>query len=253
MAGTGDKDRYSSDGTDLLEPPVLNLNPYDIEKILLYPKEFTQEKWNKFYYFVNNNFDKKDTSINSSIKKSKTDNLIKRFNEEVWYPYSDKNPSIYRGKTNPLTREDIFAIQRFTKKTYPKTLVDGWLGTQTLQMKYPPYIIEQNVNSEDENKFMPAIWGEYRFIIKYKNYIDIKNGVDNNPQLKYFIPYNPDIYTADKLTYPIEMLKWFIEAKNYEPNSVKVNKTPSQVNVETLKKQVNSNIKQLQTKIKGSF
>ena len=30
MASIQDKDRYSSNGIDLLEPPVLNLNPFDI-------------------------------------------------------------------------------------------------------------------------------------------------------------------------------------------------------------------------------
>jgi hypothetical protein len=253
MAGTEDKDRYSSTGVDLLEPPVLNLNPFDIERVLLRPKEYTEEKWNRFYYFVNSNFDKKDISINSSIKKSKTDDLIKRFNEEVWYPYGDKYPNINRGKNNPLTREDIFAIQRFTSKTYPKTLVDGWLGTQTLQMKYPPYFTEINLVNTVADNFLPSVWGEYRFVIKYKDWKSIQDGTNTDPVLKYFVPYNPTIHTADKLTWPIEEIKVFMEAKNYEPNSVKVNKTPSQVNAETLKKQVTGNIKQLQTKIKGSF
>ena len=253
MTDIKDKDRYSDNGIDLLEPPVLNLNPFDIEKILLYPKEFTQEKWNRFYYFVNNSFDKKDTSINSSIKKSKTDDLIKRFNEEIWYPYGDKYPSIYRGKNNPLTREDIFAIQRFTSKTYPKTLIDGWLGTQTLQMKYPSYIVEQNLDSEDENKFMPAIWGEYRFVVQYKNFKNNKNGTDTNPIVKYFIPYNPDIYTADKLTWPIELIKEFMRTKTYKPNSVNITKSPSQINSETAKTSIQKQTKQLQTKLKSSF
>ena len=254
MADIKDKDRYSDNGTDLLEPPILNLNPFDIERVLSHPKEFTQEKWNRFFYFVNQNFDKKDTSINSSIKKSKTDDLIKKFNEEVWFPYSNENPSIHRGQTNPLTREDIFAIQRFTSKTYPKTLVDGWLGTQTLQMKYPSYIVEQNLDLIDDNKFMPATWGEYRFVVQYKNFKNNKNGTDTNPILKYFITYNPDIYTADKLTYPIELVKQFIAAKTYVSNpNVKVKLTPEQVNAKTLKSQVGNKTKQLQTKLKSSL
>jgi hypothetical protein len=121
-------------------------------------------------------------------------------------------------------------------------------------MRYPRYIIEENRNSNNETKFMPAIWGDYRFVIQYKDWKNVKEGKDTNLSLTYFKIYNPDIYTADKLSYPIENLKWFIEAKTYVSNpNVKVKLTPEQVNAKTLKSQVGNKTKQLQTKLKSSL
>jgi hypothetical protein len=54
---------------------------------------------------------------------------------------------------------------------------------------------------------------KYNFFNDLGNFKNNKNGTDTNPIVKYFIPYNPDIYTADKLTWPIELIKEFRDIK----------------------------------------
>jgi len=128
----------------------LNLNPYDIEPINGHPVASTIEKWSCFRQFLKNNYptlfdNNSDATLNKSTN-NKTDELIKNFNEKWWIPFGDNHPwENHRGRSNKFSKEDITAIQEFTKKASLQNQgiikVDEadkqWIGTQTLRMRYP--------------------------------------------------------------------------------------------------------------------
>ena len=250
--------RYSSTGVDLTAPIKLNSNPTDIESLGVRDKAYTEEKWRAFLKFSNSKIDKNDTSLNSkAVWESLTTDLIKEFNtspESNWVQFGDNNPN--RGLQNPISREDIFAIQRFTKKTDPNTQVDGWLGTQTLQMDYPKRVTYINY-SKDKNgndilippeTLLPIIWGNKRYVVSYKDY-DESN---KNRKISYgtlIKIYDPSIHTKDKFQKDPDLNReWTSLASPVVPSQ-----SAEKVNLETTKTAIKKQTIQLQTKLKSSF
>lgn len=160
-------------GVNLTSPVILNQNPLDIEPVNSKNPEQVIVKWNTFHQFLS---DKNITIDINSLpgKETISEPLINEFN-------NNKNTSIWASRgnsqTNPLTRDDIFAIQRFTSKTDPNVQIDGWVGTQTIQMLYPriEFLIpifrvnnkEYGINQypESPETLIPIIWGDKRFVI----------------------------------------------------------------------------------------
>jgi hypothetical protein len=176
-----EKNRFGTvSGVDLKTPPILNENPLDIENVNgLNPGE-VYLKWLVFSIFLKNK--NITTDINSLEGRSKISlELINEFNENV----KNKNP--YLVNFPPLNRADIEAIQRFTKKTDPNIQVDGWVGTQTVQLKYPlqtilevTYRLWDKQNKPDEygpnrypsNTLVPIIWGNKRYVVPVSDYLN---------------------------------------------------------------------------------
>lgn len=178
LGGENTRDsRYgSTTGIDLLAPIQQNLNPNDIKSVNGKPSYSVWEKWRYFWGFANQNIDKNDSSINTEEgKKRITEGLITKFNSDKtispWARFGNSNPN--RGTNNPLTRDDINAIQQYTQKADTRVIIDGWVGTQTLQMVYPTInvlsILEKGTNV-DPNKYYPVIWGNQRYVINTKDY-----------------------------------------------------------------------------------
>ena len=251
--------RYSSTGVDLTAPIKLNSNPTDIESVNGRDKAYTDEKWKAFLKFSNSKIDKNDTSLNSkAVWESLTTDLINEFNTNketsVWVQFGGNNPN--RGLQNPISREDIFAIQRFTKKTDPNAQVDGWLGTQTLRMDYPKrvtYVIyAKDKNGADlpvpSETLLPVIWGDKRYIISYRDF-DESN---KNKKISYATllkVYDPSIHTKDKFQKDPDLNRdWTSLAE-----TVSVTKSAEKVNSETTKIAIKKQTQQLQTKLKSSF
>jgi hypothetical protein len=216
---------------DLLAPVTLNQNPYDIEPLKGHPSAYVSLQYNFFnawmfpasfiekreellvdesIKFSTPNPDKinpTDTSVNSSEYVSKTEDLIKKFNKDVWFPFGDKYPTNkHIGKNFPLTTESIKAIQTFNQKTDPNVLVDGWLGTQTFQLSYPLNATLQAAYynkgdggpsqiNPDPNAWCPSVWGDYTFVIKNEYVLKNQRGELNGVPINYYyIPYDPKKY-----------------------------------------------------------
>jgi hypothetical protein len=160
-------------GVNLVSPVILNKNPLDIESVNRKNPEQVTSKWNTFHQFLS---DKNITIDINSLQGKETisEPLINEFN-------NNKKTSIWASKgnsqNNPLTRDDIFAIQRFTSKTDPNVQIDGWVGTQTIQMLYPriEFLLAiftvnnkeygPNQYPESPETLIPIIWGDKRFVI----------------------------------------------------------------------------------------
>jgi len=246
--------RYSSTGVDLTAPVKFNPNPLDIESFGGRNKGYTQEKWSAFLRFADSKINKNDTSLNSqAVWEKLTTDLIKEFNtspESNWVKFGSTSPN--RGLQNPLTREDIFAIQRFTNKVDPNAQIDGWLGTQTLRMEYPKLRIIQVVN-EDKDKnilngapelLIPVVWGNKRYVITYSDYEAA--GTDVAKIVEKMELYDPTIHTKDKFYNNVNNYK---EWTALEPTVI-VSQSADQVNSNTTKQNINKKISSLQTEIK---
>lgn len=191
-------------GVDLTAPVILNPNPLDIQSVGGKPIGSVTDKWAYFYLFLQTK--KIDTSLNSEQgRKDISLKLIEEFNTNkqtsTWAALGDVNP--LRGINNPLTRDDIYAIQRFNKISDPNIQVDGWLGTQTAQMSYPRALISVSVtkgaNGEvvpnDPQSFIPVIWGNKRYVLKEKDSQEINSSLQTKgPISNYFVLYDPVIH-----------------------------------------------------------
>lgn len=237
---------------DLLAPIKLNLNPYDIESVNGKPPVYVWEKW-RYFIGYSNIIDKKNLFINTNegYKALITDKLIKEFNNDpsksAWAEFGNSYP--YRGFNNPLTRNDIFAIQRFTLKSDPNVVIDGWLGTQTLQMNYPTVNIKVSIPlgyTPNPENYYPVIWGIKKYVIKVKD--NTKHVNDKSQPLAYYlIPYNPAKHDG-KLEGAGSTFKDWINLEKPQPTQ-----SPEKTNAITEKVQnVKTNL-QNQTKISKTF
>lgn len=275
LSGSNQDNRFgATTGIDLTAKIILNENPSDIESVGGHPPAYTQDKWRLFQIFLDGKdpinkvepINRLNTELNSNkeLKIQITQKYINSFNaSSAWTSFGTSNP--HRGINNPLTQEDIFAIQRFTKKTDPKAQIDGWLGTQTLQMNYPKITTlnrgftdgSKDISPEFSNYLIAAAWGNKKFVI---NRTDLYN-----KQIIFaekFIPYNPSIHTLDKFQgFSQDTLK-----KNENRNLVDIprwsewinidiktlpiiNSSAEQINKETKKTQIQSSTKNLQASI----
>jgi hypothetical protein len=171
-------------GVDLTSPPILNEDPSDIESVNGRNPEEVFLKWEVFYKFLQSKTISTDINSLEGRKKISLE-LINEFN-------TNKKTSFWAssGKSisNPLTKADIEAIQRFTQKTDPNVQVDGWVGTQTIQLKYPPlrFLLTEfrvydgklnknttyTVKDYPSNTVIPIIWGNKRFVIPLGDFND---------------------------------------------------------------------------------
>ena len=85
----------------------------------------------------------------------------------------DYNKSITNPNLQKITQASIIAAQTFHKISDPKVQIDGWVGSQTSQLKYPDSLImfENKSNSKlyipkSDEGFIPIIWGNKRFVMK---------------------------------------------------------------------------------------
>lgn len=240
-------------GIDLLAPVELNPNPFDIKPTTTQPQSSVWEKWLYFWGFANKYLDKTDVSINTEEGKRKiTSKLIEDFNSNKdisdWAKFGNSSPN--RGTNNPITREDIFAIQRFTQKVDPRVVIDGWVGTQTLQMLYPKILTITFRNAEktpNPQNYYPVIWGDKRFVITVKNNTEHEN-TNNKSRASFLIPYDPAKHDGKFEENTDNNKRW----KALGQTAI-ITASAEKVNSETAKQSVNKNILQSQTKISKSL
>jgi hypothetical protein len=217
--------RYAEDGTDLTAEPIVNPNPLDIIVPPGRTKGDIVTNWNNFYSFVREikGFNTTNPQLNSSEgRKNLTTQLINEYNSsERWHTQ-------YKYLKNlPLTQDDISAIQVFTKITDSNVKVDGFLGTQTIQMYYPRAAIktitdraeilwiEKHPDGEPfpqseikklspqqqllfavpkDSDFVPYIWGNKRYVMTYKQYVSTWSTRFDKSFYNLLVPYDPTIH-----------------------------------------------------------
>lgn len=219
--------RYALDGTDLSVPPIPNLNPLDI----VVPPGRTVgdilKNWNQFYLFIRKEkkLNTTDPILNSEEgRKNITTQLLNEYNNNEIFHTNFKYLRPY-----PLNQEDIRAIQTFTKITDPNVIVDGFLGTQTIQMEYPREAVYEIVDTSlqrwldkdpsrrredfpqseikklnpdqqllfvtpNDNDFVPYIWGNKRYVITWRQYLSSFSTYFDKPVNNILIPYDPTIH-----------------------------------------------------------
>jgi hypothetical protein len=254
--------RYAEDGTDLTTEPIVNPNPLDI----VIPSGRTVgdivTNWNNFYSFVREikGFNTTNPQLNSSEgRKNLTTQLINEYNSnERWHTQ-------YKYLKNlPLTQDDISAVQVFTKITDPNVKVDGFLGTQTIQMYYPRAAIktitdraeilwiEKHPDGEPfpqseikklspqqqllfvtpkDSDFVPYIWGNKRYVMTYKQYVSTWSTRFDKSFYNLLVPYDPAIHKSLIPRYTPE--KW-----NALGEDVVINQPASLKNIVTQQVQV---------------
>ena len=164
-----------------------NRNPKDLLKDVNY------YGWFNFQKFIDNsnnptaiNFRSKGSIINTNEGKPITNNIIAAYNAQTTPPLQ-------------ISQVNIIAAQKFHNKTDPNVLIDeGWVGTQTRQLKFPALIFfytakylskggdKKTMNKEtlvepihgglDDNGiewYSPVIWGNKRYVIESKKIHDI--------------------------------------------------------------------------------
>lgn len=268
--------RYAEDGTDLTAEPIFNPNPLDI----VVPSGRTVGdivfNWNNFYSFIREikDFNTTNPQLNSSDgRKTLTIKLLREYNNnEIWH-------NRYEFLRNlPLTQEDIEAIQAFTKITDPNVKIDGFLGTQTIQMFYPRSSVYLNkpltqltwetnnpgkaypeseirkLTSEqqkfyaplEDTDFVARIWGNKRYVITYKQ--SQQASIDNfkKPFYNNYVLYDPVIHTP--------LIPRFIPGKWKElGEDATINPLPNLKNITTQRIQVQRAAEQNRTNLTNSL
>jgi hypothetical protein len=254
-------------GVNLVKSVNLNTNPLQIpgffsgEKFIgtnpnspLYPNT---SGWNAFQKFLLAKGVVQDPTNNSDENKKFVNLLIKEFNSGE--AIIDGKPFDFTKKfpENKITIQHINLSQTYHKKNDPKVQIDGWVGSQTSQLKYPTFqgfydwdLEEQRKTKSSSNPngnttlpniktdaYIPIIWGNKRFITKVedqvKNYYET-NGISTLPSRTKFILYDeekfPDIkFAAGSSVFPRE---WYTIGRSTEPNksSLVINSKTEQQN-----------------------
>jgi hypothetical protein len=274
--------RYAEDGTDLTVPPIPNPNPLDI---VVPPGRTVGDivrNWNNFYSFIRKvkNFNTTNPILNSAEgRKNITTQLLNEYNNNEIYHTKFKYL-----KPHPLNQEDIRAIQTFTKITDSNVIIDGFLGTQTIQMEYPREATFEQVDkslerwlAEDSSRrkedfpqseinklsqeqqllfitpndgdFVPHIWGNKRYVVTWRQYLSSFSTYLDKPLLNLLVPYDPSIHNPIIPRYTPK--NWDAIGENAiinQPASLK-NIVTQQIQVQKATQQLKTNLTNSLTKI----
>lgn len=128
--------------------------------------------YNAFQAYLNSKGLVNDPRMNTNEgRKALTDESINDFNTKS--PYTKQFPK------NTITANDILEIQKYHKQTDPNVVVDGWVGSQTSQMRYPiPYVDFGETDPKtgmplDTTHAYPVKWGNKQYTLpgnKWKGY-----------------------------------------------------------------------------------
>ena len=159
------------DGGKKARKVILNEDPSTI------PQNVNPGGYNAFQTYISKKNLTGDTRMDSNEgRKILTDELIKEFNSSDYVKQFPKNA---------ITPEAIKAIQSYTKLSDPNVQVDGWVGSETSQMRYPtPQLIYQAKSNDpkDPNYKMPinmtdsiqVKYGNKNYLLPAEKYKDFK-------------------------------------------------------------------------------
>lgn len=216
--------------------------------------------WNAFQNFLLAKGVVKDKKYNAGEKKAITDQWIKEFNSGEFTINGKVFDHVKKFPQNKLTVKQIYLAQEYHKKVDPIVKVDGWVGSQTSQLRYPEaqgfYIWDGNEEKKTGNKtlplikkdaYIPIIWGNKQFILKVENQVENYYKTDGSFSLpkdrNSWILYTPDKFPDIKFAIDPLPKEWYIINQSTEPNksASAVNNITAQTNKvkENLKSQTN--------------
>jgi hypothetical protein len=175
--------KYGNGGksSNLTDPVKLNQDPTQI------PKGINPGGYNAFQTFLAKKGFVNDPSMNTDEGRAKyTNTLIEEFNNS---DYVKKFPK------NAITPDAIKAVQSYHKLSDPNIVVDGWVGSQTSQLRYPtPQLQYQAVSTDkkDPNYMVPAnmsdsiqvLYGNKNYLLPASKYKDYKRSDFIDPTTK---------------------------------------------------------------------
>lgn len=241
-------------GVNLTESIKLNTNPLQISGLFIGEKYVGVPStsplysnfggWNAFQNFLTSKGAVKDPTNNSEENKKLADELIAEFNAGEY---------VIKFPFNKITDKHIIFAQTYHKINDPKVQIDGWVGSQTSQLRYPTetWYYEwdtkeqqrtKNKNTPDGNKnlpiikkdaYIPVIWGNKRFVIKVEDQVENyykTGGINNNEMRSKYILYTEDKFPDIKFAFSsgLPPKEWYTVGQSTEPN-----KSASQLNVIT--------------------
>jgi len=231
-------------GINLTDIVNLNQNPFDIPKIV-YP---IVTSWNAFQKYLQNN----DLVRNPSFNKNQIDTtkIINNYNDSI---VDTTNPY-----TQKITQTDIIAAQTFHKINDSKVQIDGWVGSQTSQLKYPkPITFYSSIDPKSKNSppvsvkgWLPTIWGNKRFVVDAQVITDyVKKGL--YPPYSFLILYDENTH-KDTLQTSFIPKEWYTLGQNVEvaKNAIQVD---LQREVDNVKSNVNKTITNIKVRINSTI
>lgn len=242
-------------GVNLIESVKLNINPLQIPGLFVgekytpapsnSPLYANSGGWNAFQSFLVAKGIVKNPTNNSDENKKLIDELIAEFNSGEATVNGKVFDHIKKFPQNKITTQQIILAQTYHKITDAKVQIDGWVGSQTSQLRYPVaqgfYIWDGNEEKKTGNKtlplikkdvYIPIVWGNKRFILKVENQVENYYKTDGSFSLPQdrnnWILYTPDKFPDIKFAIDPLPKEWYIIDQSTEPN-----KSASAVNVIT--------------------
>jgi hypothetical protein len=180
--------------TDIVK---LNFNPFDIPK----PLYSTLSSWNAFQKYLQDIKFVRDPKFNKN--QEDTNKIINDYNNSITNPNFQK-----------ITQDAIIAAQTFHKKSDPKVQIDGWVGSQTSQLQYPPSLIMFEGTKDNAfvplnpKGFIPILWGYKRFVIPAQFQIDYGKKGLYTPQ-GLWVQYDENIHKSTLQTNVLQNT-WYV-------------------------------------------
>lgn len=210
--------------------------------------------WNAFQSFL----------LAKGVVGKKEFNAKKEALTKQWIEEFNSGESVINGKVfdhvkkfpqNVITIKQVILAQQYHKKVDPNIQVDeGWVGSQTSQLRYPDmysyYVWDINEEKRTGSKnlplittgaYIPIIWGNKRFIVKVEeqveNYYKSKGKSSLPLNRENWLLYSEDKFPNIKLASEtpagsITPALWYTIDQQTEPNksSLEVNSKTEQQN-----------------------
>jgi hypothetical protein len=231
-------------GVDLTKSVNLNSNPFQISGLFLGEKFIDVSPdsslyantagWNAFQNFLTAKGIVKDPSNNSEENKKLANELIIEFNSGTAKINEKTFDHVVKYPFNKITTKQIIFTQTYHKIVDPKVQIDGWVGSQTSQLRYPTILGAYTPTPGDatmpakKTGFIPIIWGNKRFVTKIEDQItNSKNTKTQLPPKSLWIIYDENLHKA---TLDLTRIgkEWYLLDQSLE-----ITKSASQLNIIT--------------------
>jgi len=215
--------------------------------------------WNAFQNFLLAKGVVGEAKYNAEEKKAIAKQWVKEFNSGEFVINGKVFDHVKKFPQNIITIQQIEFAQKYHKKIDPNIQVDGWVGSQTSQLKYPTALaiyeydkkegerfglsdINNNIPSIKKDAYIPIFFGSKLFILKVEDQLDFvykqnKTGQGNNfnkmiyyekdkfPDIKFAFSSGqppPSWYTYDQITQPNQSAS-IVNSKTEQQNKIKEN------------------------------
>lgn len=241
-------------GVNLIESVKLNINPLQIPGYFINNKYINVSTdsplysnvggWNAFQNFLVIKGVVKDPTNNSDENRKLANQLIEEFNSGTAVINGRTFDYIKNYPFNKITAQHVILAQTYHKISDPNVQIDGWVGSQTSQLRYPTPegFYEWDTKEQDktknkksnpegnkslplikENAYIPIIWGNKRFVVKVEEQVNNyykTDGKSNIPPPEKWVLYEEDKFPNIKFAFTNGQppKEWYTIGKSTEPN-----------------------------------